>query len=179
MTAGKRNHAETKELPVVAMSEKELPKTEIGIKPMPKETKKHKALPDIGNAENTVMIGGQIIEIKPTHLRYQRDRTANFYKVLEMYPLVEILSLDEAAFGDGRTGDQALLEWLIAVFDDSVGVGEAAEKRREERIEFIKEHYNQIDTETIERIVEIFKRINRITEKEEKLKNALRGTRKE
>ena len=87
--------------------------------------------------------------------------------------------MDDNSLGDGRSGDQALLEWLCAVFDDSVGVGETAEKRRDERIEFVKKNYNQMDSEMIEKILEIFKRVNRITEKEEKLKNALRGMRKE
>lgn len=179
MAGKKQNIKDTKELPNVTAAEKELPEV------VEKETEINeinaeiKEMPRIGNAENTVMINGEPVEIKATHLRYQRDRTANFYRVLDMYPLIEILSVDDNSLGDGRSGDQALLEWLCAVFDDSVGVGEAAEKRREERIEFVKKNYNQMDSEMIEKILEIFKRVNRITEKEEKLKNALRGMRKE
>lgn len=178
MAVKKQNMKEAKELPEVAEVNKELPGVNTLEPDVDYEPKEEKELPEIINAQNTVMIGGIPVELKPTLLRYQRDRTANFYRVLEIYPLIDIVSLDAEAFGDGRTGDQALLEWLIAVFDDSVGTGEAAEKRRNERIEFVKKHYNQMDAETIEKILTIFKRINRITEKEEKLKNAGRGTRK-
>lgn len=178
MAVKKQNIKDVKELPEVAEGIKELPAVNDGEPEVSYVSKEEKTLPDIVNAEDTVMIGGIPVEIKPTHLRYQRDRTANFYRVLELYPLIDIVSLDAESFGDGRTGDQALLEWLIAVFDDSVGVGEAADKRRNERIEFVKKYYNQMDTETIEKILTIFKRINRITEKEEKLKNAERGMRK-
>ena len=70
----------TKELPEVGMTEKALPET----------TAKEKKLPDVGSPENTVMIGGMPIEIKPTKLKYQRNRTAAFYRFLDMYPLTDI-----------------------------------------------------------------------------------------
>jgi hypothetical protein len=64
------------------------------------------------------MIGDTLVEIKPTKLRYQRNRTAFFYKALEMQPLVDILSLSEGAFGDERDGDKCVMDWLIAVLDN-------------------------------------------------------------
>ena len=52
---------------------------------MPKQSKElpdvqqpEKALPQVGNPENTIVIGGKLVEIKPTKLRYQRNRTAAF-----------------------------------------------------------------------------------------------------
>lgn len=80
-------------------------------KEIPQETKELKPMPAVGIAENMVRIGDEMIEIKPTKLRYQRDMTANFYKALEMYPLPEILSWDENVIGDGRTGDKAVMDW--------------------------------------------------------------------
>lgn len=102
------------------------------------------------------MIGEKLIEIKPTKLKYQRNRTAAFYKMLDYYSLTDILGFESGALGDERDGDMALMEWLIAATDDE---------------ELIKQNYDEMTTETVEKILGIFKRVNRITEKEEKLKN--------
>jgi len=72
--------APRKKLPVAEQAEKELPKVET----------KEKKLPDVGKPENTILIGGKLIEIQPTKLKYQRNRTAAFYRVLDMYPLTDI-----------------------------------------------------------------------------------------
>ena len=69
-----------KELPVAGVAKKELPDAE----------QKERELPQVGNPENTVVIGDTLIEIKPTKLKYQRNRTAAFYRLLEMYPLTDI-----------------------------------------------------------------------------------------
>ena len=63
--------------------------------------------------------------------------------------------MNEKALG-GRDGDKALCDWLVAVTDDE---------------DLIRENYNEIDSETIYKLLAIFRRINRINEKEEKLKN--------
>ena len=96
------------------------------------------------------------MEIKPTKLRYQRNRTAAFYKMLELYPLADILAMEAGAFGDDRDGDKAVMDWLIAVFDDEA---------------LVLENYDGMDTGTVEQLLEIFRRINRIDEKEQKQKN--------
>lgn len=80
-------------------------------KPIPPIEQASKELPQTGNPENTVIIGGRLIEIKPTKLIYQRNRTAAFYKMLEMYPLADILAMEAGAFGDERDGDKAVLDW--------------------------------------------------------------------
>lgn len=150
---------EIKEVPKETEGMKELPVAENKVKELPKVTEKKKELPAVGNPENTVKIGDALIEIKPTKVRYQRDMTANFYRALELYPIVEILSWDERVVGDGRDGDKAQMDWLIAVTDNP---------------ELIKQEYNNMDTELIEKLVVIFKRVNKIDEKEEKRKNIQR-----
>lgn len=54
-------------------------------KKLPDAEQKVKELPVVGNPENTVAIGDKLIEIKATKLKYQRNRTAAFYNILDMY----------------------------------------------------------------------------------------------
>lgn len=138
--------APRKKLPVAEQEAKELPKVET----------KEKKLPEVGKPENTVLIGGKLIEIQPTKLKYQRNRTAAFYRVLDMYPLTDILAMETGSFGDERDGDKATMDWLIAVTDDE---------------QLILDNYDSMDTGTIEKLLSIFKRVNKIDEKEAKIKN--------
>ena len=149
--------ANEKAMPVAEQAIKEVPNTDTEIKELPEAGSPVKEMPQIGIPENTVKIGGELIEIKPMKLKYQRNRTGVFYHVLELYPLPDILAMGEQSFGDGRDGDKALLDWLVAATD---------------REELVRENYNDMDTDTIYRILEIFKRVNKIKEREEKLKNA-------
>ena len=127
-------------------------------KPLPASEQMDKGLPQIGSPESSVRIGDQLIEIKPTKLKYQRNRTAAFYRMLELYPLADILAMEAGAFGDDRDGDKALMDWLIAVTDD---------------VQLILDHYNELDTGVIEQLLQIFRRVNRMDEKEQKQKNLL------
>ena len=61
------------------------------------------------------------------------------------------------SFGDGLDGDKKLYDWLVAVTDNE---------------DLIRDYYDEIDSDTIYRMLEIFRRVNKITEMEEKLKNA-------
>jgi len=115
-----------------------------------------KGLPQIGSPENSILIGDTLVEVKPTKLKYQRNRTAAFYKMLEVYPLADILAMEAGAFGDDRDGDKALMDWLVAVLDDE---------------KLVTENYDRLDTGVIEQLLAIFRRVNRIDEKEQKLKN--------
>ena len=141
----------------MATRTKKIPSAEQEAKATPTPSKITKEMPAVGNPENTVMIGGKLIEIKPTKLKYQRNRTAAFYRLLEIYPLTDILAMNAGAFGDDRDGDKALMDWLIAATDDE---------------QLIVENYDSLDTEIIEKIFSIFKRLNKIDEKEAKRKNA-------
>ena len=127
-------------------------------KPLPAPEQTDKGPPQIGSPENSVRIGDQLIEIKPTKLKYQRNRTAAFYRMLELYPLADILAMEAGAFGDDRDGDKALMDWLIAVTDDE---------------QLILDHYNELDTGVIEQLLQIFRRVNRMDEKEQTQKNLL------
>ena len=137
---------------------KEVPSVEQKSKKLPKATVDKKDLPQTGRIENTVVIGGKALEIKPTKLKYHRNNTASFYRLVDTIPLPDIMMMNADVFGDGRDGDKALMDWLIAVTDDE---------------QLIVDNYDDMDTDTIEKILEIFKRVNRIDEKEEKQKNAM------
>lgn len=73
-----------------------------------------------------------------------------------MYPVADILAMEAGAFGDDRDGDKALMDWLIAVTDNP---------------DLVTRHYDEMDTGSIEQLLSIFRRVNRIDEKEQKLKN--------
>lgn len=146
----------TKKVPAAEQPKAELPAAGQEKKKIPSAEMKPKELPAAGNPENTVIIGGELIEIKPTKLKYQRNRTAAFYKLLEMYPLTDILAMSAGTFGDDRDGDKATMDWLIAATDNE---------------ELIVANYDDMDTGIIEKILSIFRRVNRITEKEDRLKN--------
>jgi hypothetical protein len=145
-----------KKQPSAEQQEKMLPDAGMESKKIPEATAKPKELPKTGSPENTVIIGEQLIEIKPTKLKYQRNRTAAFYRVLEMYPLVDILAMEAGSFGDERDGDKATMDWRIAATDDE---------------QLVLDNYDSMDTGTIEKILSIFKRVNKIEEKEAKIKN--------
>ena len=66
--------------------------------------------------------------------------------------------MEAGSFGDERDGDKAVFDWLIAVTNDA---------------KLVEENYDKLDTGTIEKILTIFRRVNKIDEKEEKLKNVL------
>ena len=138
-------------------SSKKMPDAEQPSKAIPEPDMMERAMPQVGIPENTVMIGGKPIEIKPTKLKYQRNKTALFYRILELYPLPDVLAMEQGTFGDDRDGDKALMDWLISVTDDKA---------------LIRAHYNDIDTQTVENLLSIFRRLNRIDEKEAKQKKA-------
>jgi hypothetical protein len=149
--------ARTKAMPAEKQEVKMKPEAGQESMPTPEKTEAVKELPKVGVPENTVVIGGKLIEIKPTKLKYQRNRTAVFYHILEMYPLADVLAMGANSFGDGLDGDKKLYDWLVAVTDDE---------------ELIREHYDEIDSDMVYRMLEIFRRVNKISELEEKLKNA-------
>lgn len=126
-------------------------------KKLPESSQTTKELPHVGIPENTVKIGENLIEIKPTKLKYQRNRTALFYKVLSMIPLPDILAMEAGSFGDDRDGDKCVMDFLIAATDDE---------------QLILDNYDEMDTGTIETILTIYRRVNKIDEKESKQKNA-------
>lgn len=138
---------EQKELPDPKQKKKEIPSAEI----------EKKELPKTGHPENMVLFGNTPIEIFPTKLEYFRNKTANFYHLLQLYPVGEVLDLTADQLGD-KDGDKATFDWLIAVTDNE---------------ELVKANYNLITQDTIDKMVDVFIRVNKIKEKEEKLKNLM------
>lgn len=74
---------ETKPAPDAEREQKANPEVTNEKKEPPAVTNKKKEAPPKGHMENMVMFGDRMVEIKPTKMRYQRDRTAAFYRLLE------------------------------------------------------------------------------------------------
>lgn len=139
-------------IPNSEMKEVEIPKKTTRKVKTPTPTKLEKELPSDLNLENCVDIDGNKIEIKPTKVKYFRNKTASIYTILKMVPLNEFLSYEKGTFDSERSSDQILFDFLIAVFDDA---------------DIVTRNYDNMTSETIEQILKIFGRINHIEEKEE------------
>ena len=125
-------------------------------KELPSVTEAKKELPKDYNEENAVTFGDETREIKSTKLKYHRNNTEISYKIFQTFPLPDVLSMEKGYFDPNRDGDQMLFDFLVAVFDD---------------VEFVKRHYDDLTSEDIDRVLEIFCRVNGITEREEQAKN--------
>lgn len=144
-----------KSLPKVNENDKPMPEVTDSTPPLPKITNKKMATPKIGDPQNVVRFGDIEIELKPTKIKYQRDRTAAFYRVLKQMPLVDILALQDGILDPERSSDKMLFDWLIAVTDDS---------------KIVTANYDKLDSESIYKILEIFCRLNHIPDEEKKQK---------
>lgn len=141
-----------KELPVSNKETVEIPKENKRRKKVPEAKELDKEMPTPDHPENCVTLKGKTIEIKPTKLKYFRNRTASVYKLLKMIPLTEFLAYDKGTFDPERDADQMLFDFLTAVFDDA---------------RLVTESYDDMSAEDIERVLEIFGRLNHIDEKDE------------
>lgn len=101
---------------------------------------------------NKVIVNGQKVQIKPTKFKYFRNRTTSIYRILKAVPLNEFLAYEKGTFDKERDSDQILYDFLIAVFDDA---------------KFVSKNYNNMDADCLQKILEIFGRINHIDQKEE------------
>ena len=142
-----------KSLPKVNENEKPMPEVTEVTPPLPKPTNKKIAAPKVGNPQNVVQFGDIEIELKPTKIRYQRDRTAAFYRMLKQMPLIDILALQDGILDPERSSDKMLFDWLIAVTDDP---------------KLVTANYDKLDSESIYKMLEIFCRLNHIPEDEKK-----------
>jgi len=149
---------EQKKVPSKRVEKLDVPTAESSVKEIPSIDMQKRSAPIMGNPENSVMIGNRLIEIKPTKLKYQRNGMASFYRMLEMYPLADLLLYSEEVFGNGKDGDKAVFDFLIAATDDP---------------DLISENYDDLDTGVVEKILLIFRRVNKIDEKEEKQKKTM------
>jgi len=144
-----------KSLPKVNENAKPIPEVTDTTPPLPKPSTKEISTPKVGNLQNMVQFGDVEIELKPTKIKYQRDRTAAFYRMLKQMPLVDILALQDGILDPERSSDKMLFDWLIAVTDDP---------------KIVTANYDKLDTETIHQILEIFCRLNHIKDDEKKQK---------
>lgn len=140
-------------VPEASGEDMEVPKPSGKKKEIPDPKPLDKEMPKDVDPENCITIGSQVFEIKPTKLKYFRNRTASIYSVLRVVPLGDFLNYDKGIFDAKRDSDQLLFDFLVAVFDDS---------------KLVAEHYDEFTADDIERICHIFGRLNHIDEKEEK-----------
>jgi len=118
----------------------------------PEESPKKVEKPSDVIEENCVIIGKKKIELKPTKLKYFRNKAASAYGIIRSVPLHELLTYEKGIIDERRNADQLLYDFLVAAFDDSL---------------FVRENYDELDADIIDKIVKIFGRINHIDEKEE------------
>lgn len=121
--------------------------------PVPEPTALTVETPPERDLRNCVKMGERWVEIKPTKLKYFRNRTAAIYNVLKVIPVNDFLAYKKGTFDDRRSSDQILFDFLTAVFDDAA---------------LVTQYYDDLTADDIERILEIFGRVNHIDEKEEK-----------
>ena len=153
---------EQKNIPVGTELNKEQPEESPKLTVVPKESKKLEVVPEISpkkeempsdlKEENCVTINGVKVEIKPTKLKYFRNKAASAYGLIKAVPLHELLTYRKGQLDEARDADQLLYDFLVATFDNS---------------EFVRDNYDNMDAEVIDRICKIFGRINHIDEKEE------------
>lgn len=122
------------------------------LKTTPSESPKKEETPSDQLEENCVMVGEKKIEIKPTKLKYFRNKAASAYGIIKAIPLHELLTYGKGVLDEKRDADQLLYDFLVAAFDDST---------------LVRDHYDELDADTIDRVCKIFGRVNHIDEKEE------------
>ena len=71
-------------------------------------------------------------------------------------PLVDVLALKDGILDPKRSSDKMLFDWLIAATDDAV---------------LVTRNYDQINADTVDRILKIFCKVNHIDEKDAERKN--------
>ncbi len=145
-------------LPPVTIDTPPLPDAAIEREALPEEQIKRDALPPEYNPENCIEVNGERIEIHPTKLKYQRDGTAGFYKALQIMPLIYIFQQDDKYFDEKRTPTKCVMDWVTAATDNP---------------DWVKRNFDDIDTETFDRLYSIFMRLNKFDEKEEEIKNRM------
>ena len=150
------------EIPSESKQKEEIP-TESPLKnETPTESEKKEEIPEASPTkeempsdkleENCVLVNGQKIELKPTKLKYFRNKAASGYGIIKAVPLHELLTCGKGVLDENRDADQLLYDFLIAAFDNPT---------------FVRDNYEEFDAEVIQRVITIFGRLNHIDEKEE------------
>ena len=147
-TESKQNISEPDITPAVEETPQESEKVEETPDPSQPKTE----LPPDVDPENCIIIGGKVFELKPTKLKYFRNKAASGYGIIKSVPIQELLSIGKGVIDEKRDADQLLFDFLIAAFDDP---------------DFIKDNYDEMTADDVEKVVKIFGRLNHIDEKEE------------
>ena len=151
----KEQPKETNKLTVVPNESKQIDMIPEESKPLeiiPDASPKKQEKPSDEIEENCVLVNGEKIELKPTKLKYFRNKAASAYGIIKAVPLHELLTYGKGILDETRDADQLLYDFLVAAFDDK---------------EFVRDNYDNLDADTIDRICKIFGRLNHIDEKEE------------
>jgi len=156
---------EEKVTPTETETIKTIPATIQKLNTIPNENKQIETIPDAipekqempsdEIEENCVVIKGEKIEIKPTLLKYFRNKAAAGYGAIKSIPIQEFLTCEAGVFDETHSADELLFNFLVAVFDSS---------------EFVRDNYDNIDADTLDRICKIFGRLNHIDEREEAIR---------
>lgn len=109
-------------------------------------------MPSDLNMENVVTINNKMYEIKPTKVKYFRNKAVSGYGFIKAIPLHEFFVYEKGVLDKNRDPDQLLYDFLVAAFDDPP---------------FVRDNYNDMTAADVEQVVRIFGRINYIDEKEE------------
>lgn len=136
------------------MEKKAPPQRKEARKALPQEPLTTPELPAAADTSCTVTIQGETYEIRPTRTKYFRTQWANGHVLLTHYTLTEIYALTRER--DGIDGDETIFRFLVAAFDNE---------------ELVRKIYDELDSQTLYRICEIFRRVNQIDEIEEHQKN--------
>ena len=70
-------------------------------------------------------------------------------------PIHELLTYEKGVLDEKRDADQLLYDFLVATFDDPV---------------LVRDNYNEMDADVLEKIIKIFGRLNHIDDKQEALR---------
>lgn len=151
-----------KENPDETKLDKETPNEMQAVAFVPKESAQVDTVPNVSPEkeekpsdvleDNCVMIGDKKIEIKPTKLKYFRNKAASAYGIIKAVPLHELLTYGKGVLDETRDADQLLYDFLVAAFDDPT---------------LVRDNYDNLDADTVDRVCKIFGRVNHIDEKEE------------
>lgn len=143
---------EKKGTPVVSKQVEKTPTESQPLEEIPEESPEKTDMPSDLNLENCVEIDGQQIEIKPTKLKYFRNKAASAYGIIKAVPIHKLLTYGKGDIDEQRDADQLLYDFLVSAFDDK---------------EFVRSHYDEMNADQVEKILKIFGRLNHIDEKEE------------
>ena len=121
----------------------------------PEESQTKEEIPSGLIEENCVIVDGNKIEIKPTKLKYFRNKAASGDGIIKAVPIHELFTYDKGTLDPNRDADQLVYDFLVSAFNDSG---------------FVRDNYNEMDAEMLDRVCKIFGRLNHIDEKEEQMR---------